>query len=195
MRRVGFITLLLAGLAGTAGAELKIGFVNTEVILQEYKAVQTAMETFNRDVLAWEGDLQQRKQELDDLEREVRHQSLMLSDQRRQDRESEYQRKLAEFEKFKESIWASDGLIEQRNEELLRPIISRVQAALEQIAAEEGYDFILDAADNNILYGDPAYDLTERVLGVLNAEVATSGTTTTGTGGTEGEDHGTTPGE
>jgi outer membrane protein len=178
MKRAWIVALLLAGLGGTARAEQKIGFVNTEVILQEYKAVQAAMETFNRDVQAWEGDLQQRKKELDDLQRDVQHQSLMLSDQRRQDRESEYQRKLTEFEKFKESIWASDGLIEQRNEELLRPIISRVQVALEQLAAEEGFDLILDAADNNILYGDPAYDLTQRVLGVLNGASTTPGTET-----------------
>ena len=80
----------------------------------------------------------------------------MLSDERRQEKELEYQRQLTEYEQFKESIWASDGLVEQRNEELLRPIISKVQALLEQIATEEGYDFILDAADSNILYGDPS---------------------------------------
>jgi len=183
MKRVGILVLTLAALAGIASAEVKIGFVNSEVILQEYKAVQGVMETFNRDVQGWEAELQQRKKELDDMQRELQQQTLMLSDQRRQEKELEYQRKLTEFEKFKESIWSSDGLIEQRNEELFRPVINKVQTVLEQIAAEDGYDLILDAADSNILYGDPEFDLTQRVLGILNEEAAGTGIGSgTGTG-------------
>ena len=179
MKGACILALGLLALGATASADMKIAFVNTEVILQQYKAVQGVMETFNRDVQGWDTDLQQKKRELDGLQKEVQQQGLMLSDQRRQEKELEYQRRLTEFEKLKESIWGSDGLIEQRNEELFRPVISKVQSVLEQIAAEDGYDLILDAADNNILYGDPAYDLTTRVIGILNGEETTPGTTPT----------------
>jgi outer membrane protein len=184
MKAACLLALGLLALGGSASAEMKIAFVNTEVILQEYKAVQGVMETFNRDVQSWDSDLQQKKKELDALQKDVQQQGLMLSDTRRQEKELEYQRRLTEFEKLKESIWGSDGLIEQRNEELFRPVIAKVQSVLEQIAAEDGYDLILDAADNNILYGDPAYDLTTRVIGVLNGEATTPGTTTTTDGTT-----------
>jgi len=171
MRRACMISLALLGiLAAGAAAEVRIAFVNSEVILQEYKAVQGAMATFNRDVEGWQTELQERRDELDELQKELEHQSLMLSDERRQEKELEYQRQLNEFEQLKESIWATDGLIEQRNEELLRPIISRIQTVLEELATEDGYDLILDAADSNILYGDPDFDLTSQVLSILNSE-------------------------
>ena len=174
MKRACVITLVLLGfLAAGASAEVRIAFVNSEVILQEYNAVQGAMETFNRDVEAWQAELQLKRDELDDLQQQLEHQSLMLSDERRQEKEMEYQRQLNEFEQLKESIWATDGLIEQRNEELLRPIIGRIQTVLEQVATEDGYDLILDAADSNILYGDPDFDLTSKVLGILNGEEST----------------------
>jgi len=180
MKRAWLLGLVLTGaLATTASAEVRIAFVNSEVILQEYKAVQGAMETFNRDVQSWQDELQQKKTKLDDMQKEIENQSLMLSDQRRQEKELEYQRQLTEFEQFKESIWSSDGLIEQRNEELLRPIIGRIQAVLEEMATEEGYDLIFDAADSNILYGDPEYDLTQKVIARLNGEQQTTTTTTT----------------
>jgi outer membrane protein len=185
MKGACLLALGLLALGGSASAEMKIAFVNTEVILQEYKAVQGVMETFNRDVQGWDSDLQQKKKELDALQKEVQQQGLMLSDTRRQEKELEYQRRLTDFEKLKESIWGSDGLIEQRNEELFRPVIAKVQSVLEQIASEDGYDLILDAADNNILYGDPAYDLTTRVIGVLNGEMTTPGGTAT-SGATDG---------
>jgi len=157
-------------LALPAAADLRIAFVNSESILQEYAAVQRAMETFHRDVEAWQQELAVKSRELEQLQREIDHQSLMLSDERRQERELEYQRRLADFEKLKESIWSPDGLVEQRNEELLRPIVNRIQTVLEQLAVEEGYDIIFDAADSNILYGDPSFDLTRRVLDILAGE-------------------------
>ena len=46
----------------------------------------------------------------------------------------------------------------------------KVQTLLAQIAADEGYDFILDAADNNILYADPEHDLTQDIVDLLNSE-------------------------
>jgi len=171
MQRWGMALLALLLIAAwPAEAELRIGFINSEIILQQYVAVERAMETFNRDVEGWQQELEQMSDDLESLQQELDHQSLMLSDERRQEKELEYQRQLTEYEKLKESIWASDGLVEQRNEELLRPIINSIQAVLEQIATEEGYDFIFDAADNNILYGDPGYDLTDRVVETLNAE-------------------------
>ena len=175
MKRVCLIVLAFAlAFTATAAAEARIAFVNSEVILQEYKAVQGAMETFNREVQSWQDELQQKKTRLDTLQRELEQQSLMLSDERRQEKELEYQRQLTEFEQFKESIWSSDGLIEQRNEELLRPIISKVQQVVEQVATEEGWDLVLDAADSNVLYGDPEFDLTQKVLGILNGEQGTT---------------------
>jgi outer membrane protein len=163
-----------------AAAEVRIAFVNSEVILQEFGAVQQAMDTFNRDVEGWQQELAVKQRELEDLQKEIDHQSLMLSDERRQEREREYQRKLAEFESLKESIWSPDGLVEQRNEELMRPIVSRIQSVLEQLATEEGYDLILDAADSNILYGDPSFDLTRRVLDVLGTQTGTQESTPSG---------------
>lgn len=169
--RKAVIAILLCGLfVGQAAAELKIGFVNSEIILQQYRGVQSVVETFNRDVQGWNDEAQRRKSELEDMQKQLESQSLMLSDQRRQEKEMEYQRKLNEYEQFVQSIWGPDGLVEQRNEELLRPIINKIQSLLAKIALDDGYDFILDAADNNILFADPDYDLTEQVIETLNSE-------------------------
>jgi len=164
--------LLLVGLALAAPArgDVRIAFVNTEIIQRDYKAVQSVIETFNRDVEGWNQEAQRRKQELEGLQRELESQGLMLSDERRQEKEMEHQRRLNEYDQFVQSVFGPDGLAEQRNEELMRPIITKVQALLTKIANEDDYDFILDAADNNILYADPDHDLTQRVLDELNAD-------------------------
>ncbi len=167
-----FLALILLGfvVGGQAAAEMSIAFVNSEVILQQYTAVQSVVETFNRDVQSWNEEAQRKKTELENLQQEVESQSLMLSDERRQEKEMDYQRRLGEYEQFVQSVFGPDGLVEQRNEELLRPIINKVQALLVKLAEDEGYDLILDAADNNILYADPEFDITDDVVARLNSE-------------------------
>ncbi len=169
MRKLlAFGLLALIFLTGTAQAELRIAFVNSEVILSDYTAVQAVIETFNRDVEGWNEEALRRKTALEELQKDLESQSLMLSDERRQEREMEYQRQLNEYEQFVQGIWGPEGELERRNEELLRPIINEVQTLLAQLAVEEGYDFILDAADNNILYADPDLDITALVVDRLN---------------------------
>jgi len=169
MQKAVFLFLLLSMVAmAPANAELSIVFVNSEQILQSYTAVTSVVQTFNRDVAGWNEEATRQKNEIEELQRSLENQSLMLSDERRQEKEMEYQRKLNEYEQFVQSVWGPGGLVEQRNEDLLRPIISEVQAQLAKLAQEEGYDYIFDAADNNILFADPDYDITEKVIEILN---------------------------
>ena len=62
------------------------------------------------------------------------------------------------------------GQVVKRNEEILRPIISKIQTILAKIGSEEGFDLILDAADGHVLYADQSLDLTQRVIDELNKQ-------------------------
>jgi len=94
----------------------------------------------------------------------------MLSDAVRREKEQDYQQKLNEYDQFVQSVWGPGGLVAQRNEELFRDIVERIQLAAQGIAEEEGYDFVFDASDGNIIWADRTHDLTQRVLEVLNQQ-------------------------
>jgi outer membrane protein len=166
------LAMLLAiagGATAPAGAQnLKIGFIRSTTILDQSQAARTATEQFNREVEAWNQEAQRRKAELDILSKELEAQAPMLSDQVRRQKEQDYQRKLGEHDQYVQSIWGPGGLVTQRNDELLKPIIEKVQRIARKIAAEDGYDFILDASEGNIIYADKAYDLTQRVIDAIN---------------------------
>lgn len=167
----GIILLLalVAGVVSPAGAQnVKIGFIRSSTIMDQSQAARGATEQFNREVEAWNQEAQRRKTELDLLSKELEAQSPMLSDQVRRQKEQDYQRKLAEHDQYVQSIWGPGGLVTQRNDELLKPVIEKIQRVTRKIAAEDGYDFILDASDGNIIYADKSYDLTQRVIEALN---------------------------
>jgi outer membrane protein len=166
------LALIMLGLAipRSARAEIKIGFVNSEQILEGYTGTRSAIEAFNTDVNGWNTDATSRKTELDNLGKELSSQTPMLSDDKRREKEQDYQRKLTEYDQFVQSIWGPNGLVVKRNEEILRPIIGKIQTILAKIGADEQYDLILDAANGNVLYADQAHDLTQKVLDELNKQ-------------------------
>jgi len=165
------LALALGFLLGSgARADIKIGYINSQQILDSYQGTKTALETFNRDVAGWNQDATTRKKELDDLGREVASQSPMLSDEKRREKEQDYQRKLTDYDQFVQSIWGPNGLVTKRNQEILQPVVSKIQTILAKIGSEEGYDLILDAADGHVLYADQALDLTQRVIDELNKQ-------------------------
>ena len=171
MRKViAVASLLIGALALPARAELSLVYVNSEVLMQQYKAYESVIETFNRDIRGWEEEIERKKRDLIGIEEELKSQGLMLSDEKRAEKEMNYQRQANEYEQYVQSIWGPAGLAEQRNEELQRPLINKIQSVLVQMATDEGYDFVFDAADNNILFADPKRDITQDVVDKLNAE-------------------------
>lgn len=170
--RVALWTIsLLVPAAALAQGNARFAYVNSERILELYSGTKTAMETFKRDVDGWNQEAQQRKKELDELGRQLEQKTPMLSDEKRRELEQDYQRRLTEYDQYVQNLWGSNGLIGDRNEEILRPIIAKIQGILARIGQDEHYDVILDAADGNLLYGNPDFDLTQRVVDELNGEV------------------------
>jgi outer membrane protein len=166
------IGLLLLGIAlpvyRAAAQDLKIGFIRSAAILDQYEGARAATETFNRDVEAWNQEAQGRRRDLDVIGKGLEAQSPMLTDAVRREKEQDYQKKLNEYDQFVQGIWGPGGLVAQRNEELLRGVVDKIQRAARKIAAEEAYDFVFDASEGNIIYADRAHDLTQKVLDTLN---------------------------
>lgn len=158
---------LLLGLSVSALAQ-EIAFVDSERILEGYTEVKNVQDNYQADIRAWNEQAQNLKREIDRLATELAQQGPGLSDEKRREKEEDHQSKVSEYDRFVQSVWGPNGLVIQRNEEVMRPIIRRIQTILSEIGDERGYDLILDAADGNILYADPALDLTEEVIERLN---------------------------
>jgi len=160
--------LMLTG--RSAAQELKIGYIDSERIFNEYKATKAAQEQFDRDVEAWRKQAEKAEEDLRKMREELESQRLLLSEQALREKEQALQAKQAEYERFIQSIWGPTGKIAQRNEELTKPIIEKIRQVLDKIGREQGFSIIFDAADGNIVYGEKSLDLTDQVLAELNKE-------------------------
>ena len=164
--------LLAGGLAGVARAEdiLKLGYVDTARIFEQYKVAQDAQKQFDREVETWNRELTDLKNEIAKLKQELDNQKLVLSDAKRQEKEAALSRKQSDYQAKVDEVWGPKGKATQRNEELVKNVIDKVKKVLDTLAQKDGYTLILDAASNRILYGIKSYDLTDRVVEQLNQE-------------------------
>ncbi|MBI5835805.1 MAG: OmpH family outer membrane protein [Candidatus Eisenbacteria bacterium] len=171
-RALAVLLLASAGAGAARAEELKLGFVDTARIFEQYKVAQDAQRQFDRDVESWNRDLLDAKNEIAKLKQELDNQGLVLSDAKRREKEAVLTRKQSEYQNQADGIWGPKGRATTRNEDLVKGVIDKVKKALDTLAQKEGYTLILDAASNRILFGSKSFDLTDKVVEQLNKEAA-----------------------
>ena len=95
----------------------------------------------------------------------------MLSEEKLAEKKLVLEQKFKDYQQFMNDIFGENGQAERRNKELTAPIVEKINAVIAQLAEEEGYTIIFDAAQGNIVYAKKALDLTEQVLERLQAQM------------------------
>ena len=63
--------------------------------------------------------------------------------------------------------------VQDKKSQLLSPILNKIQAAIDAVAEENGYTYILNqTSGSNILYGVKQYDVTDKIAAKLGIEIS-----------------------
>ena len=159
------------------GQKLKFGYVNSQKILNEYKEAQDANKKFQEINAAWEAEGLEMQNRLQELMDELESQSLLLSEQRKMEKQAEAQNLYTQFQTFQAQKWGPDGEAAKKEQELMAPIIETIRGVIKQIGEADEYTYIFDSVAGNIVYvADDQTDLTDRVIEELNKDVKPTGT-------------------
>lgn len=161
------MALLLGVVAGASAADLKVAYIDSAKIFQDYRLAQDAQASFDRQVQGWRSEAAEKQKAVDVIKAEVRDQGPILSALKRQEREEALQRAISEYEKFIQDIWGPQGRAAQENERSTQEIVGQIRSAVEKIAGDRQLDLVLDAASGFIIYADKSLDLTPMVLAEL----------------------------
>ena len=165
---LGAAMALLGGAESALAQEIKIGYIDSIKIFAENKETQDAERVYRQDVQQWEAQKQRMEQEIARMGEELNAQSPMLSEEKKQERRLEMNRKMDEYKRFMEETFGDNGLAAKRNKELTQPIVDKINRIIEQIAIEQKYTMVFDVAQANVVYADKKLDLTDLVLTRLN---------------------------
>jgi len=165
------LTLIAAAVARPAVAqEIKLAYIDSEKVLQSYKGYKDAETQFEKQRDAWNQEFDKRSRDLKAMEEDFKAQQLMLSDEKRQEKLAQLDERRRELEKYYQDIMGPGGEAARKQEELLRPIIDRVNEIIREMGAQEKYTMIFDASNTGIAYAATDIDLTEKVIERLNAQ-------------------------
>jgi outer membrane protein len=174
-----FNTLLLTlalclGLAGGLQAQdLKIGYASVDLVL----AYMPETQTMNQQLASFEKklgeQLQIKQQYLQEKYSEYLEFEKTTSD------EAVLKTRQDDLIKLEEEVQAAQGESRQKlmkkRQELLAPIVEKMQKALDELAGEESYDYILNSVDGQgvsvVLHGPEEHDLTRKLMKKLGIEI------------------------
>ena len=156
----GFIVVLVALLAfgGSAMAQknIKLGHINSNELMEIMPGRDTAMAQLQKDVEDAQKEMEALRNEYQTKVNEYMAKRDQLSELIRKTKESDLQAMGARIEEFQTN---AQKLLEQRQEELLKPIVDRAKAAIEEVGKENGYTYIFDAGVGAVLYSQDSDDI------------------------------------
>lgn len=147
---------------------MKIGYVRDDRIRTEHKAFQDAQEQFEIEARAWDEEAGDKQQELQELVDEYEKQKLILSDDKRREKEALIRTKQEALDAFTRQIYGPGGTAERKNNQLLQPLLDEINAAIEAVAIEGNYDVIFNVS--GLAYIKPDYEVTDKILEYLGKE-------------------------
>ena len=150
--------------------DVKIGYVDSQRIFAEFQEYQDAQAKFDKDVEAWNTQAEQMKTDVETLTEELQGQSLILSPEKKKEREDYLKAKQDTLKQFLDATFGPEGKAERRMAELSKPIRDKVLGAIERLAIENNYSIIFDAGTVNIAYAKKSLDITDDVLAELATE-------------------------
>jgi outer membrane protein len=145
--------------------------IDSKYILEkmpEYKESQTKLDQFSAQ---WQQEIEKKQADLDKMYKDYDAEQVMLSDDLKKKREDELFNREKEVRDLQKKRFGFEGDLFKKRQELIKPIQDRVYVAIQKLAVEKSYDFILDKSEGiTVIFADPKLDKSDDVLKFLGVK-------------------------
>lgn len=163
-----FILFALLVIPSTSFAQLKIGYIDSNAIMDQLPDVQDARQRLDALIQEWQAELNRLESEWKAKYDDYEKRKLIMSEQTRAETESELVKLENQIAEYREKKFGTNGELFQKQDELMKPVQNKVFNAIKEVAQEEDLDFVFDrSGDIMILYAKEKYDITAKVLAKL----------------------------
>jgi len=150
-----------AAFAGAAGAQAKLGYVNTQTVMSQAPTRAAAESEFNRRMAPLNAEVQKMDSTWKSMLASFARDSASPTTQR-ETRAAEMQRQQQQFQTRMQAIEDTAAALRQR---LMQPIVQQMERALEEVRREGGYSMLFDVGQGAmIVAADTTLDVTPRVI-------------------------------
>jgi outer membrane protein len=151
---------------------IKIGYVNSGTILGQLPDAQAAQRKLDALMKAWSDTVDQMSKDYQAKVDSYSKQSAMMTDQAKQQAQQDINTLQQQILAYRQEKVGQGGELDQTREQLLKPIRDKVYGVIAKVAKDQKMQYVFDKSDQVavILYADPDYDLTYKVLDILSRQ-------------------------
>ncbi|MBK8702088.1 MAG: OmpH family outer membrane protein [Saprospiraceae bacterium] len=163
MMRKLFFLVLLAFTVSSMSAQ-RIAIVDINAILSEMSDYKAAQKELDEVAAGWRQEISKEQDKVKSLYNKYQAEQVLLTDDIKKQREEEIVAKETEVREMQKRRFGPEGDLFKKRQQMVAPIQDKVFAAIENYAAERGFDLIFDKAGSaGLLFVKPEFDKTEEV--------------------------------
>ncbi len=152
-------------LVGSLAQAQKYAVIDTRYILDKMPDYKTAQKQLDDIAAGWQKDIDGQQTTLDGMYKAFEAEQVMLSDDLKKKREDQLFNKEKALRDLQRKRFGFEGDLFKKRQELIKPIQDKVYNAVQKMAVQRGYDFVLDKSEGiTIIFADPKLDKSEDVL-------------------------------
>ena len=164
MKQITIAALCFVLFSFTAAAQ-RYALIDSKFILEkmpEYADAQKKLDQFSE---LWQQEIDQKQVAIDKLVKDFDAEQVMLPDNLKKKREDEIFNKEKELRDLQRKRYGFEGDLFKKRQELVKPVQDKLYNAVQKMALEKQYDFVLDKSEGiTIIFADPKLDKSEEIL-------------------------------
>ena len=164
MKKILSVLIIALALGFTTQAQ-RYAVIDSKYILDkmpEYGEAQTKLEQFSK---LWQQEIDQKQAAMNKMYQDFDAERVMLTDDLKKKREDELFNREKDLRDLQRKRFGFEGDLFTKRQELIKPIQDRVYNAIQKLAIDKQYDFILDKSEGiTVIFADPKLDKSDDVL-------------------------------
>ncbi len=168
----GFFLLLCSFCFVLISSAQRYAIIDTKYILDKLPDYKSAQKNLDEVAAGWQKEIDNLQQDLNKMYKDFQAEEVMLSEDLRKKREDQLFIKEKALRDLQRQRFGFEGDLFKRRQDLIKPVQDKVYNAVQKLAVQRGYDFILDKSEGiTVIFADPKLEKSEdilRELGVRN---------------------------
>jgi outer membrane protein len=162
--RTALAVFFVWALPAAAADAPKIAVVNLQTVLETSVAGKAAQDQLKAQRDKLEGDLKQKANELQELQKRLQRESTVMSKETQEEKARELRIKDSDLQALQKK-YRSD--LQELERQLMSALQKDISELVTEIAKKEGYVLVISSI--GVIYHQPSVDITSRLIQELNA--------------------------
>ena len=164
-----FILLFLVSSLTFSQRGVKIGYIDTEYILENLPEYNQVLKRLENKADGWKKEIDDRMRKIEQKKESLNSERILLTNEMIEEIEQEILFEEEELSEYQQKRFGPRGDLIIQKQQLVQPIQDQIFNAIRELAKSKNYDFIFDkSTDIVMLYSDKRHDVSDLILRTIS---------------------------